>query len=117
MVQPRWPAATDRAGRPRSTSPAPVTRANWWRPRLSRSSAKPICRRFTSPAPLPQQSTGNIVPHGRARSEAMSADFDGKVVLVTGAGSGIGREAARLFVERGAHVFAADLNLDGLEET
>jgi NAD(P)-dependent dehydrogenase (short-subunit alcohol dehydrogenase family) len=47
----------------------------------------------------------------------MSTDFNGKVVLVTGAGSGIGREAARLFAERGAHVFAADLNVAGLEET
>jgi NAD(P)-dependent dehydrogenase (short-subunit alcohol dehydrogenase family) len=47
----------------------------------------------------------------------MSTDFNGKVVLVTGAGSGIGREAAILFAERGAHVFAADLNVAGLEET
>jgi NAD(P)-dependent dehydrogenase (short-subunit alcohol dehydrogenase family) len=47
----------------------------------------------------------------------MSTDFNGKVVLVTGAGSGIGREAAILFAERGAHVFAADRNLGVLEET
>lgn len=44
-------------------------------------------------------------------------EFAGKVVLVTGAGSGIGREAALLFAARGAHVFAADLNEVGLAET
>ncbi len=38
-------------------------------------------------------------------------------MLVTGAGSGIGREAARAFSSRGAYVYAADVNEQGLAET
>ncbi|HEU0010125.1 MAG TPA: SDR family NAD(P)-dependent oxidoreductase [Verrucomicrobiae bacterium] len=39
------------------------------------------------------------------------------MVLVTGAGSGIGREAARAFAARGALVYGADVNERGLAET
>ena len=39
--------------------------------------------------------------------------LDGKVCVITGAGGGMGREAAILFSEEGAQVCAADVNLAG----
>lgn len=39
--------------------------------------------------------------------------FDGKAVIVTGAGSGIGEAIARALSERGAHVVVADINDEG----
>lgn len=41
----------------------------------------------------------------------------GKVAIITGAGSGIGRATAELFAVHGASVVIADRDLDGAEET
>ena len=43
--------------------------------------------------------------------------LDGKVCVITGAGGGMGRDAAVLFTAEGAKVCAADVNLAAAEET
>jgi len=44
-------------------------------------------------------------------------EFDGKVVLITGAASGLGRAASVRFAREGARVCLADINSAGLDET
>lgn len=47
----------------------------------------------------------------------MLRDFGGKLALVTGAGSGIGRETALALARTGADLIICDINERGLEET
>src|SRR5438132_5991681 len=53
-------------------------------------------------------------PH-RKRKETPMFRLDQKIALVTGAGSGIGEQIARIFAQQGAHVILADIRLDAAE--
>ena len=48
---------------------------------------------------------------GRTKRVSMKL-LDGKVAIVTGAGSGIGRAGARLMARDGARIAVADINED-----
>ncbi len=43
--------------------------------------------------------------------------FSGKTIVITGAGSGIGRATALIFAREGANVVAADIDEDGVKQT
>ena len=47
----------------------------------------------------------------------MSGRLEGKVALITGAGSGIGRETSLLFAAEGAQLLAVDIALEAAEHT
>ncbi|MDG5481636.1 SDR family NAD(P)-dependent oxidoreductase [Mycolicibacterium gadium] len=51
------------------------------------------------------------------RRKFKSADLAGRVAVITGAGSGIGRELALLCAQRGAHLAICDINSAGLTGT
>lgn len=47
----------------------------------------------------------------------MQGLLEGKVAVITGAGSGVGRAAVKLWAEHGAKVIAADINVETAEES
>jgi NAD(P)-dependent dehydrogenase (short-subunit alcohol dehydrogenase family) len=64
---------------------------------------------FGTPAPIPGRSPDQYI--------AERSKLEGKVSLVTGAGSGIGRAICMVFARSGARILAADLNADTAAET
>lgn len=53
----------------------------------------------------------------RARINGPRKSYSGKLIIVTGAGSGIGRETLLAFAEQGAEVVAVDINEEALKRT
>lgn len=47
----------------------------------------------------------------------MTGDLTGRIAIVTGGGSGIGRACCKKLAEYGAEVVAADINLEGAQKT
>src|SRR5215831_3528005 len=50
------------------------------------------------------------------RKERYVFRLDKKIAFVTGAGSGIGEQIARLFAQQGAHVILGDVRADAAEQ-
>ncbi|MGW1024753.1 SDR family oxidoreductase [Streptomyces sp. NPDC002577] len=61
--------------------------------------------------------SGRIRPGKRRGGENGGSPFAGRLAVVTGAGSGIGRATALAFAERGTDVVVCDLDLDAAERT
>ena len=47
----------------------------------------------------------------------MTGRLEGKVCVITGAGGGMGREAARVFAAEGARICVADISATAADET
>ena len=56
-----------------------------------------------------------IISDPFCREQRMTRRLEDKVVLITGAGSGIGAACATLFASEGAKVFASDLKLEAVQ--
>ncbi|MBO0982592.1 SDR family NAD(P)-dependent oxidoreductase [Rathayibacter sp. SD072] len=66
---------------------------------------------------LVKQANGGVVPSEETQEElAAEGRFTGRTVIVTGAGSGIGRATARRLVREGGCVIAVDVAPKGIDE-
>lgn len=74
-------------------------------------------KRADGDAPAKKRGHGESEMVQTADELAQAFRLDGKVAVITGAGSGLGREAARIFALAGARLILADIDEAGLAET
>ncbi|MGW0247960.1 SDR family oxidoreductase [Nocardia goodfellowii] len=62
---------------------------------------------------------GGTIPRGLRRAEIgrTRKPFEDQLLVITGGGSGIGRETALAFARRGAEIVLSDINLDAAKQT
>src|SRR4030095_9993069 len=65
----------------------------------------------------PGRTSGRPMRGTESGTGEMTEKFEGKVALVTGAASGIGRASALAFAREGAKTVVADILVEGGEET
>ncbi len=78
---------------------------------VSSESAAPANNTVTQTSPRHSVETTSDVPHAReARKSVPESGLRGKVIVITGAGAGIGRATAMRFAEEGAFIAAWDVS-------
>src|SRR5436190_6093283 len=100
----RSPTGPPSTCRRRRGSPSPTARSSGsrarWTPRAWKRGAR-SSRPAASSCPRTSASS---------RRRAEMGELDGKIAVITGAGSGMGRASAKIFVREGAKVLAADIS-------
>src|SRR2546422_10450466 len=85
---------------------------------LTRGWSGPAADQFVTAGPHARPAAQpQVVSLTLPRRGEMTKQFEGKVALVTGAASGIGRASALAFAREGAKTVVADVLVEGGEET